>query len=269
MCGIFGGIGKVNPFIFRALALANRERGTDSVGFWTPANSFRRAGDTLEVLSDTDCIQYITKASKAWFLAGHTRCATRGAATKRNAHPFRYGRIVGAHNGIVDAPASYAVDSMYLFDLLNKGQGDYKVLADVAGYWGLSWFDGQNFWLQAHHNEIAICRLGSTWYYSSDWAHLLACVGKAQDETILEGGATLRFDCKGVYKQTKNFQSNVTSKWWAKTGPVTPSIGATSASLLSEEADNPDPFYVGGDERERDRDWEQLDDWADYANQYD
>ena len=35
MCGIFGGIGRnVNPAIIRALAIANKARGKDSLGFF-------------------------------------------------------------------------------------------------------------------------------------------------------------------------------------------------------------------------------------------
>ena len=35
-------------------------------------------------------------------IIGHTRAATTGAVTTRNAHPFSYGSIIGAHNGIID-----------------------------------------------------------------------------------------------------------------------------------------------------------------------
>ena len=66
MCGIFGGIGKVNPGIIRALTLANRERGTDSLGFFNSAGKIlKRAGDPLDILTDRDFQRYIDRAPRA------------------------------------------------------------------------------------------------------------------------------------------------------------------------------------------------------------
>jgi hypothetical protein len=192
---------------------------------------------------------------------------------------------------------------MVLFDLLNKHseEGYQKALENLSGYWGLSWFDGQNFWLQAHNNEIAIGRLGKTFYYSSDWSHLRACCGTMQDETILSDGATLKFDCKGGMRQTKNFKSKARGEWWesaewygeetgvkitplkrgkgngkGKTAPVLTSLvelppKGTSAALVEVGSNHPDPFYVGGEDgREENGDdrWNGIDDWSEYTRDY-
>ena len=196
MCGIFGAVGsKIDGGIIRAMAIANRERGTDSLGFFdNSGKSVKAAEDPMDCLGTAEFSTFINRAcSKGWFIAGHTRFATRGKVTRKNAHPFRYGNIIGAHNGMVDAPNRYAVDSQYLIDLLREHAGDYqKALADVSGYWALSWFDGANFYLQAHNNSFYICRANGAWYYSSDDQHLAACVGKRK-LTRVNDGMTLRF----------------------------------------------------------------------------
>jgi len=228
MCGIFGAIGNWNEGSVRALAITNRERGKDSLGFFDSSGQMiKGAGDPLTVMGNPNISDWLignrkkcqSLVPKGWFIAGHTRLGTRGAAIRRNAHPFRYGNIVGSHNGMVDAPREYEVDSMYLFDLLYKHGGDYcKAWGEVTGYWGVSWFDGENFWLQCHDGELSVVQTGDCWYYSSDDKHLKACVSCDPEKIVTLGeGVTWKFTPAGEVVIADSFVSTAT-QYWTKGG---------------------------------------------------
>jgi hypothetical protein len=213
VCGIFGAIGrKINSGVIRALAIANRERGVDGLGFFNNTGKhIKLADDPLYCLTDPAIDDFIERSClKGWFIAGHTRAATCGSIVSRNAHPFRFGRIIGSHNGIVQYPRDkkYHVDSEYIFDRLNQHGGDYQAaLEEVIGYWAISWFDGENFYLQAYKNKLWIGRKNGVWYYSSDLEHLTACAGNLADLDCIESGRTIRFDMKTQkYKECPAFQ---------------------------------------------------------------
>ena len=278
MCGIFGAIGhNINAGTIRALALVNRERGTDSLGFFSSSGKFvKRAGDPLGCLGDIDFADFIDKSChKAWFVAGHTRQATYGRVSSKNAHPFRYGRIIGAHNGCVTFPKdrNYRVDSEYLFDSLSAAGGDYqRALADISGYWGLTWFDGESFYLQSHNNEIALGRDNrGVWYYSSDWTHLEACVRITDHFTLLNNGGTIRFNIKcGKFERLPDFRSNVgatigflleDSRGDRKGRKRRKHKKGTQAARMEEL--NTDPFYYDEDEK-----WAGVDHWSEYIREY-
>lgn len=211
MCGIFGGIGKVDPAIIKHLFILNESRGKDSAGFFCGDGSWwKKAGDPFRLMHDKDYLKYSRKFRDQWFVCGHTRFGTRGAKSTDNAHPFEYGKYVGIHNGIISsAPASYAVDSMYLWDLLDKHNGNYqKAWEDVSGYWGLAWTDGLSVYLQVHRHELALVRSENVVYFSSSGRHLKAATGLDGIEELKEG-ETLKFMKDGTFKQLPKFESNI------------------------------------------------------------
>jgi hypothetical protein len=242
MCGIFGGIGQnVNTGIIRALAVANRDRGKQSMGLFDSNGKAIKAGiDPFKALAHAEFTAFMNNTER-WFLAGHTRHATHGKINDANAHPFRFGRIIGAHNGVVHTPydSDYTVDSEYLFDQLNRHDGNYQpAFADIAGYWGLSWFDGQHFYLQAHGNEIAVALAADgNWYYSSDEAHLAACIGSEEKMVVLDKGRTIRFiGATELPEIMPDFVSNIKAtfdrwSWRSYSAPTTAASSATAPAM--------------------------------------
>ncbi|SDI85311.1 glutamine--fructose-6-phosphate transaminase (isomerizing) [Salipiger marinus] len=102
MCGIIGVLGEheVAPILVEALKRLEY-RGYDSAGIATVNGGRldrRRAVGKLVNLSDL--LVHEPLAGKAGI--GHTRWATHGAPTTRNAHPHRAGRVSVVHNGIIE-----------------------------------------------------------------------------------------------------------------------------------------------------------------------
>lgn len=204
----------------------NRARGVDSLGFFdSNSEILKQADDPMNILCQDNFNAYL-KDNGRWYIVGHTRNGTRGAKTDDNAHPFQYGRVIGSHNGICsDAPQSYAVDSMYLFDLLNTADNDYQAaLGDLSGYWGLVWSFNGELYIQAHNNKVHLAIKEGCMYFSSDDLHLAACIGEYDNMYILEKGATVKFTADGRMIDCPDFTSTYVYvapvyKNWKDTGP--------------------------------------------------
>ncbi len=102
MCGIVGIIGKngVAPDIIDALRRLEY-RGYDSAGIATVENGHlerRRAEGKLRNLES----RLLSEPLLGRTGIGHTRWATHGRPTERNAHPHMNGRVSVVHNGIIE-----------------------------------------------------------------------------------------------------------------------------------------------------------------------
>ena len=102
MCGIIGiaGTREVAPLIVEALKRLEY-RGYDSAGVATLVKGHierrRSPGKLVEL------VQLLKEKPLAGFTGiGHTRWATHGAPTERNAHPHASSRVALVHNGIIE-----------------------------------------------------------------------------------------------------------------------------------------------------------------------
>ncbi len=102
MCGIIGYVGKNQAAekIVQGLKVLEY-RGYDSVGICT-------GGDELCVVKTKGRVNALEKQLEGEELPpstvaiGHTRWATHGSPSDKNAHPHRVGRVVLVHNGIIE-----------------------------------------------------------------------------------------------------------------------------------------------------------------------
>ena len=123
MCGIVGYIGNksAQPIILSGLARLEY-RGYDSAGVVTlsarsKATLLRTKGKVAEL---ADKIEQNKKSDTIGI--GHTRWATHGEPSKRNAHPHNVGDIYLVHNGIIEN---------YLDIRAMLAQHDYEMKSDT------------------------------------------------------------------------------------------------------------------------------------------
>lgn len=291
MCGIFGAITNsdklnrkpVDIGALRALAMANRERGKEALGFFDSTESiYKKADDPIDVLQEGECSDWMDRAEgEAWFIVGHTRYGTRGQNIDENSHPFKYGNVIGAHNGIIDAPNNYTVDSEYAIDMLDQAKSDYqKALEDDWGYWTLAWYDNRlgELFVSMYDNTCGIAKHKGVWYFSSDPDHLSVALG-VRDTIVLKNGQTVSFDSKGRMKYRKKFTSNITYSYKKDrrtsggTGAYSGNYSSTrttgwpedrwdNGSAASTSVNDPDNFI-----RDYDEEFREL--WEQYSHEYD
>ncbi len=191
--------------------MINRLRGKEALGFFdSNERILKRASDPKDVLATDEATAYLdTASSDSWFVVGHTRYSTRGKNIDKNSHPFNYGAVTGSHNGIIDSPSTYTVDSEFIFDQLDKHNGDYqKSLQDEWGYWTTSWYDNRTgkLYLQMHDNSCGLVKYNGCWFFSSDPDHLASALGSRQT-IVLSDGDTFSFDADGNMVTLPKFTS--------------------------------------------------------------
>lgn len=205
MCGIFGyaGTRTVTPILLDGLRTLEY-RGYDSAGVFVPGSGVVKAAGPIDELN-----KKITTSIAGTSGIAHTRWATHGEPTERNAHPHldMSGSIAVVHNGIIENYRELKegltmqgvtfesetdteilvklIGTLYKNDLLSAVQ---SALAMVRGTYGIA--------VMSEHkpNQIVVARMGSPIvlgfgsdgnFVSSDPSALLA---HTKDVLYLEDG---------------------------------------------------------------------------------
>lgn len=171
MCGLVGMVSKTalsvtqRKFMKQAL-FADTLRGWDSTGIATVDKNntvriHKQAGNSLSFLSNTKKVDPLL--NNAFVVIGHNRAATIGDVNAKNAHPFKFGGLVGAHNGTLSSEAnlevtSHEVDSMNLYESLSLVDASSpddltSFLANIQGSYALTWYHESNEVLHIARNN--------------------------------------------------------------------------------------------------------------------
>lgn len=134
MCGIIGYIGaqKAAPILYEGLKLLEY-RGYDSAGVATASNELQMKKDEGKIDEIDDKLSLSEMEGNVG--VGHTRWATHGEPSQRNAHPHldKSGEIAVVHNGIIEnykKNREFLEDRGYEF----KSETDTEVVPHMINY---------------------------------------------------------------------------------------------------------------------------------------
>lgn len=235
MCGLFGTIRPtdypthqrlISPGALDDLGYLAEERGEDSAGLAIRTSTTAAAGPairgrgirdrrhcswrvvtTLGAFSQLPVPKLVDDIVAADTVIGHTRAATQGAVVLANASPMRVGRLIGAHNGDIDADVRGRTDSHVLLAALGAaehGAAAANVLAGVNGRVALVWAStavpGRLNLARGAWSPLAISRdpAGALWWASNpEWLRVVSDVHGLDltEPTLLEEGTVLAAVC--------------------------------------------------------------------------
>lgn len=157
------------------LAILSELRGTDSSGIlamYEKGNGRRLVTHVKSTATTSQLIENgegngIFSDNKMVLIAGHSRAATIGNISEKNAHPFRCGDIFGMHNGTIPGMGNKdKTDSQELFETLNtldrSEWKDFFLKIDKVGAYALVFVDIKT-------NRLYIIRNNDRTLYYTDY----------------------------------------------------------------------------------------------------
>lgn len=261
MCGLFGGISSTlsqqEQNVIKTLGFITSLRGVDSTGLVIGHGKPKKR--SYGIVKDTVVSpQFMTEGigkqaldvNSKFLILGHCRAATVGDVSVDNAHPYKIGHIVGAHNG-----------TMYALQHKEAGRTDsyafYKILAEKGlqealdatgeGAYALTWIDMQNRTFNLLRNDQRPLFIGypyknrATVYWSSERDMLLFSMSRERQtpEEIIELPPHELFQMSTALESGCEFKRIPARK--------TPKVYPTHSSTPSRMGRNTEPFEIGGE----------------------
>ena len=198
MCGIYGMAKSPQPLnnkqlkkcrsILRSLAISSETRGTHSSGLAVVGDEqviHKSLLPSSKFVSTNEWSESMKMMPGNNIYLGHTRLATEGAITRENAHPFRVGNTIGAHNGClynmdelkVLLEKSCQVDSQLIFKSIEDSPNIQEAVEYLDGDFALSFVKDNMYVLNLCREEnrpLYACYISSlkTLFYASEESFL-------------------------------------------------------------------------------------------------
>lgn len=199
MCGIYGMAKQPNQQskrqlkkaqrVLRELAIYSEDRGQDSSGLAVIGEVESQIHKSL-----LESSKFVT--SREWansmkclpdrhIYLGHTRFATQGDISIKNAHPFKVGRTIGAHNGCLTNMHSLKtkldkvceVDSQLIFKAIDSTENIQEAVDYLKGDFALSF-------VKDTYNTLYLCRESNRPLSVAYWKEARILFYASKDEYI-------------------------------------------------------------------------------------
>lgn len=211
MCGIVGYVGDKECAEILLSGLRRLEyRGYDSAGIAIQTSEGIRVARAEGKLTNLDKV-WRNEPFEGTIGIGHTRWATHGSPVERNAHPHRAGRVVLAHNGIIENYSALkeelikagcefrsATDTEVVAHLINRAledvddlhQATQRALGQIEGSYALVVMDtedSETLVVARNASPMVLGRSGVAAFAASD---IPAVLEHTRDFIFLEDGDT-------------------------------------------------------------------------------
>lgn len=200
MCGLVGTCGFLDRRdldAFKDLLWIDAVRGQDNTGaasvLYDKSDEYNlcKVTGAVNELFDKKSFDKVVQPNVS-FLMGHNRSKTLGTVAAKNAHPFVFDNVIGAHNGTLTWASKgrmkddlkFETDSEALFNDINEF-GVEETIKKMDGAWALTWYDRKQKQINFLRNKerplfYVLDDSNSTLYWASEHTMLYMVLNRHQ-----------------------------------------------------------------------------------------